>query len=336
MRLERILVAGAGPAGSAAALTLAAAGLAPELCERSSFPRHKVCGEFLSPEIQPLLEKLGVAEGFLALGPARITYAELQFGRARRRFRLPEPAWGLSRFALDDYLARSARLRGATWRRESVSSLAAPAVWAGGRRVRSPRGARVFGFKAHFRGPAQDAVELYFFPGGYCGLAPIEGGATNVCGLASEEALRSAGFTPDRLLAARGPVGERIRPLERVSEWRLSGPLRFGHAIDAPRSLLVAGDAGCFVDPFTGSGLLAAMQTGIWAGEALVRAAEGARWEDCCAWHRRLCGAFHRRLLVAGVIVRRALELGVADVLSSLLPGPALFRWTRPKSGNRR
>ena len=43
------------PAGCCAALAAAREGADVRITERSQFPRHKVCGEFLSPEIAPVL-----------------------------------------------------------------------------------------------------------------------------------------------------------------------------------------------------------------------------------------------------------------------------------------
>ena len=59
-----------------------------------------------------------------------------------------------------------------------------------GRQFSSSGRDRLFGFKAHFRGPVSDAVELYFFDDFYVGVNPVEGGLTNVCGLGSEAGLR--------------------------------------------------------------------------------------------------------------------------------------------------
>src|SRR5262245_42608890 len=54
------LVVGAGPAGAATAILLAEQGLSVVLLDRAHFPRHKICGEYLSPEGSRILERLGV------------------------------------------------------------------------------------------------------------------------------------------------------------------------------------------------------------------------------------------------------------------------------------
>ena len=109
-----ISILGAGLAGSSAAIAACDAGSPAELIERSHHPRHKVCGEFLSPEIARELERLGLWNEFLALRPARVTRMRLRFERREKQCRLPEPGWGLSRYQLDWLLHRTAIERGAT------------------------------------------------------------------------------------------------------------------------------------------------------------------------------------------------------------------------------
>ncbi len=314
---ERPIVAGAGPAGASAAIELARGGSAPVLYERSAMPRHKVCGEFLTPEIAPLLDELGAGEAFREASPARVTHAELHFGRRSRRFRLGEPAYGLSRYRFDAMLIDAAAARGAELRREACPSR--PDIDARGRRSSRPRGGRLFGFKAHFDGAANDAVELWFFDGGYCGLCPVEGGVTNVCGLVSEERLAARRFDVDAMLAGAGRLQARMRGIERRIDWLTTGPLCFGPG--AASKALVAGDSLRFVDPFTGSGLLASVQTGVWAARALQGDGES---------YARRCAAFYRRQSAASGIIRRLLALGWAEPLAGLIPANVLFRLTRP------
>ncbi len=320
---DTFTVVGGGPAGSAAAVALAMAGARPLIYEQSPFPRHKVCGEFFTPEILPALDRLGMAAEFLERRPAPIAHAELHFSRRSRRFRLPQPGFGLSRWAFDEMLLGAAFRRGAQLRRERISQPGPRAIWAAGRLAKQPRGQRLFGFKTHFAGPAGDAVELYFFPGGYCGICPIEDGRINVCGLATEPLLRTHRFGIESLMAAHQRLAARLAPLEPRGPWQLTGPLRFGPTAGVPPDCYAAGDAACFVDPFTGSGLLAAVQTGVWAAEALLSATpvEG---------HQRRCERFQQRQLGATTILRGLLDAGWAEPLAAFLPGAWVFGWTRP------
>src|SRR5438445_3574993 len=57
-RMYDLIIIGAGPAGSSAAITAARSGARVLLLERGRFPRHKVCGEFVSAESLDLLSSL--------------------------------------------------------------------------------------------------------------------------------------------------------------------------------------------------------------------------------------------------------------------------------------
>jgi flavin-dependent dehydrogenase len=65
-----VLVIGGGPAGTATAIMLAAAGIEVVLVEQQEFPRQKVCGECLSAGALAILDDLGIGEGIRAIaGP---------------------------------------------------------------------------------------------------------------------------------------------------------------------------------------------------------------------------------------------------------------------------
>lgn len=320
---QRINILGGGPAGSAAALAALRHGAPARLIEKSRLPRHKVCGEFLSPEIGPELERLGVWDAFLAAGPARVQRTALHFGTRSKSARLPEPAFGLSRYAFDLMLLDQARTAGADLATEAGEEQ--PLIVATGRHAApTKRGQRLFGFKAHFEGPTDDAVELFFFERCYVGVSCIEAGKTNVCGLAPESFLSRFGFEYDGIVMHCEALSDRLKPLQRVTPWFSTGPLQYGQAFANVCDAYPAGDALSFVDPFTGSGLLAAIRSGAMAGKA------AAIGQPVAEYLRECRASLRQPFQVAGVL-RRALEGGWAERLLPLAPARLLFALTRPK-----
>jgi hypothetical protein len=320
---ERVTVIGGGPAGSLAALAALGAGAPVQIFEKSRLPRHKVCGEFLSPEAGPLFARFGLLPGFLELRPARVTEARIRLGRTTKSWRLKHPAFGISRYALDRWLLDQAIARGAELIPEPAGGMHERTVVAHGRRGCAPKGSRLFGFKAHFAGVPNDRIELLFAPGLYIGINRIEGGVINVCGLVAESLFKSFGFDPDKLASAHFagamPAGER------VLDWLITGPLVHGPAFEQTDGPLTyrAGDALGFIDPFTGSGMLDAMCTGALAGRAAAfGSAPSAYARDC----RRMLANQYR----AAAVLRKSIANGMAALLAPFVPGRALFQVTRP------
>lgn len=317
-----VKVIGAGPAGTSAALSALREGAQVSIYEKSKFPRHKVCGEFLSPEVSGLLDELGVWNACEQHKPAILNRVYLSLGKRTKTWHLPAPARGLSRYQMDRILLDSAIAGGATLFRESANP--APGnVLAGGRHLRGSAGDRLFGFKAHFAGATDDVMSLFFLRHAYVGVNAVEGGFTNVCGLASEALLKQYGFEIDVLVRTFKPLQERIQPLTRSMAWLTTGPLVFG-AGTGRNDCYSAGDSAAFIDPFTGSGMLGAISVGILAGRA---AARGTAPEEYRARWQHVLG----KQQLAASIFRSAIESGWAERLLPLVPGAALFRCTRPK-----
>ncbi|HUQ92948.1 MAG TPA: FAD-dependent monooxygenase [Bryobacteraceae bacterium] len=323
-RCSVVRVLGAGPAGCAAAIQALSDGTAVEIFEKSLFPRHKVCGEFMSPETMRLLEEMGIAAAVGALRAPPIRRMLLSFKGREKHGKLPEAAFGLSRYALDDILLRRVAAMGAVVRREK-GAISAGAIIATGRQSVAPKGRRLFGFKAHFTGPANDAVELYFIGRrGYVGVNAVEGGATNVCGLAEEAAMREVGFNVDDFLYRDPSLRRRLSGLSRRFPWLTSGPLIFNQRFGETPQAYPAGDCLSFIDPFTGSGILSALLTGKLAGRA---ASAGSRSLDYISQCQRTL----RVPFQVASLFRTAVDAGWAEWAAPWIPARVLFRLTRPR-----
>lgn len=321
-----VTVAGAGPAGSAAAISAAIQGASVRLQERSKFPRHKVCGEFLSPELLAPVERLGLLNGIQNHGPARIERLRLCFSRFEKTAGLPEPALGLSRYALDQLMLDRAVACGVEFEKRVAPMTERPLVVATGRSAAQPKGRRLFGFKAHFEGPPSDAIELYFFPHAYVGVNSIEQGRTNVCGIAAENLLAGSGFDYDQLLSGFAPMRERLRGMRRVMDWCSTGPLVFGNRLSLPddEGVYRAGDALSFVDPFTGTGLASGIITGELAGRCAAQRIPVSEYLASASGSLKTPFA-------AASLFRAALGSRWAEAAAAILPASWLVRLTRPR-----
>lgn len=220
--IRDVAVLGAGIAGSSLAKVLADKGWETVLIDRQIFPRHKVCGEFLSPESQSMLNTLGLSESVLSLGPSTINQTRLIGSHGKSvEVALPGNALGVSRYSLDSAL-HSAAIRSGVHLQTATNvtsvypdgegfaietkqgkdsqtyrARAVIAAWGANRRSGLPGHTgsaknTYLGVKSHFRGmEIEPVVELYFFSGGYLGIAPIEGGLVNVAALLSRKAFQN-------------------------------------------------------------------------------------------------------------------------------------------------
>jgi len=291
-----LVVAGGGPAGTAAAITAARRGARVLLLERGRFPRHKVCGEFVSGEALALLANLLEPDPRMLLALARrTTEARLFVGGTVVRFPIV-PAASISRYELDAALWRAAEAAGVDSRQAVTverialrtnmfdvsttagSFVARSAVDATGRwsKLRVDRDLQDeehpnwLGLKAHFKTSAQDRAEplttdLYFFTGGYCGVQPLADFEVNVCAIVRADL---ANRLPD-VFTQHPALQERSRGWIRTTEVVATAPVSFRAPQPEHHGILCAGDAAAFIDPFVGDGISMALRSGALASEAL-------------------------------------------------------------------
>ncbi len=315
--VKDLQIIGGGPAGTSAALEARRQGLTVSIWERDRFPRHKVCGEFVSAEsLEALEEEINLESHH----PAVIRRSEFISPRGKvHGFLLPHAARGISRRLLDEALWRAAAARGAEVHEgEAVRSVERiscadrlPGLWdirsANGSRQQSralvisagrwwsltgfpgptenhgAQGGEWLGAKAHFaKLSPNDAVEMYYFPGGYCGLAPIEDGLHNACCLVHQRLARSA--TASEMgdfaswisrISGHGALAERLRPGSQVSKTVTTAPVEPARRRSDSQGALLAGDAAGFLDPFTGDGISIACESGRLASRCLAECLKG-------------------------------------------------------------
>ena len=351
-----VIIAGAGPAGSSAAIHLARHGVRVLLVEQKKFPRAKLCGEFISPECQKHFENLGVAESMSASQPAAITETVF-YSSGGHHITVPSSwfggsaALGLSRAVMDNVLLRRAQdcgvtvLEGTTVSEPILNAtevrgvrvkeneyLAPLTIDATGRariltrklhRSEPKSKPKLIAFKAHLRNTrvAPNACEIYFYPDGYGGLSTVEGEISNLCFIISAEQVKRHYSNPEVVMREMVMKNRRaaytLEQAQPVSEWLSASWERFGRQQPSPaKGLLTIGDSASFIDPFTGSGMLMALESGELVAEVIVRNKDseslGAEYTTeyirkfdsrlrICGWLRR--AAFNTRLAGLGIAI---------------------------------
>ena len=368
-----VAIAGAGPAGTSAAIQLAAGGARVLLVEEKKFPRAKLCGEFISPECLPHFKRLGVMDQMLGAGGASI--GETVFYSRRGSsvavpsewFKSGTSALGLSRSEMDHQLLERAKGAGVEVLEDAHASRlirepedvrgiqvktgdvtrdyqALITIDATGRTralarqldQRRTNGTRItkplVAFKAHLENArlAEDACEVYFYKGGYGGLSGVEGGVSNVCFIVAAKDVRRCASDPE--LVMREIVMKNSRAAVTLAEARARTPWlsvsleSFGRRTLVPaKGLLAVGDAASFIDPFTGSGMLMALESGQVAAEIIARhlvsLRQSADFESLAQDYRaEYSRKFQSRLRISGLL-RRAAFVPHLDEAAILLFG---------------
>ncbi len=369
-----ITIVGGGPAGSSLAIRLATAGFSVTLFERERFPRHKLCGEFISPECLRHFRELGVLGDMLDAGGRRI--AETRFYAMNGQNAVVPSGWlgngelalSLSRAEMDKRLLERARSLGvdvrdgtsvtgiekdgsrivglnvrdasgsvaqakadmfidATGRTAVLSKLSARS----GNKQKSAK-ASIIGFKTHVRNADihPDRCEIYSFPGGYGGLSPIENGLANHCFIVKADRVRELDGCADRIVSELVLQNKRTRQTlaaaEPVTRWLSVAVTGFGErATQIADNAFSVGDAAAFIDPFTGSGMLMALESAEILAECIVESSidtSNLATKYKCLHAER----FRRRLAICRVLRHAAFVPAIGTVAVSVLSASSAFR----------
>lgn len=191
----------------------------------------------------------------------------------------------------------------------------------------SRKRASVVAFKASVENAKAEPghCEIYFYRGGYGGLSAIENGVSNLCFIASARDVLECGSDPERVM--REVVASNHRAAITLSQGRVPGPWlsvaleSFGRRALAPADgLLAVGDAASFIDPFTGSGILMALESGELAANVIMRwlprLSTDASYQSLANDYRaRYDENFRRRLRLCGLLRRSAFLPRLAETL---------------------
>lgn len=309
--MKTVSIIGGGLAGLSLGIGLRRRGVPVTLLEAGHYPRHRVCGEFISGRGQDVLERLGLGKTLVEGGAVPARTGAFFLGENASPIRgLGRPALCISRFTLDSLLAQEFVKSGGDLSQNSRATSDGAAegiVRASGRPVQPTEdGWRWFGLKAHARNVAMSAdLEMHAVLDGYVGMCRLAGGETNICGLFRNQPAKAA-IRPARELI-RGEPGTLLHAKLASAEFDESSfcsvaglSLRPRRASAQPGCLI--GDALTMTPPVTGNGMSMAFEAAELALEPLAAWSQGeSSWEATRQAIARACDtAFRCRLLWAG------------------------------------
>lgn len=286
-----VVIVGGGLAGLTCSLDLVQRGVSVAVFEKRSYPFHKVCGEYVSKEVVPYLNLIGI-------DVAKINHKNI------KRFGISSPngtyqscememgGISVSRYALDQFLFEKAKEQGVKFYLETVVSSvdfiddhfdvkyenetieAKVVVGAYGKRsnIDKQLGREFFssrssyvGVKHHFKGEFDDdLVCLHNFEKGYCGVSKVETALLNVCYLTQAEVLKSYNGDIRKMEQEHLSKNPHLKKLFETSKPAWEKPLVISQVNFMPKTavenhVLMCGDAAGMIYPLCGNGMAMAI-----------------------------------------------------------------------------
>lgn len=327
-----ITIIGGGLAGLTLGIGLRRRDVPVIIHEAGEYPRHRVCGEFISGGGQLVLERLGLIPHFREAGAVCARTVLFICGAAQSPVRkLASPALCLSRYKMDALLAQHFQELGGDLRANSrwtSNTYGDGVVLASGRRLQSPqKNPRWFGVKAHVTKITpvnlEADLEMHLSRDGYVGLSRIDGGRVNVCGLFRPKPdMRPESKTEWLRGEADSLLRRRLNPAQFESNSFCSvAGIQLKPQRASEKQECCVGDALTMTPPVTGNGMSMAFESAEAAIDPLVSYTAGRlSWADAQREIARRCDAlFSQRLawarLLQWLIVSPVLQAGLKRFL---------------------
>lgn len=300
LKKKDVIIVGGGLAGLTAAIALSGFGYSVLLFEANTYPHHKVCGEYVSNEVLPYLESLGV--DLIDSGGVPITNFEISTTAGNKVTTiLPLGGTGISRFLFDELLYKKAESQGVAFSFSKVTDITfGPNVFAvksngvsyeatvvlgayGKRSTLDKTLNRDFSFKkqqwlavkAHYTHESfsDNLVALHNFEGGYGGLSKTETGAVNFCYLAQYgnfKKYKDINSFNLEVVAKNPYLKDFFERAELIFEQPLAiAQISFDKKAPVVDHILMCGDTAGLIHPLCGNGMAMAIHSAKLASEAV-------------------------------------------------------------------
>jgi|TARA_B110000240_G_scaffold85242_1_gene96984 flavin-dependent dehydrogenase len=287
-----VIIIGGGLAGLCNAIHISKLGKKVVLIEKNEYPKHKVCGEYISNEVLPYF-------GFLDINPfdfGAVKIKNFQLSTTKSKLisaRLPLGGFGISRHQLDFVLLEKAQENGVTILKDSVLNIkfsndvfsvetkenktlsSKITIGAFGKRslldVKMERKfiqkkAPYLGVKIHVRGDfPEDLVALHNFKGGYCGVSKVENNAINLCYITNYTSFKKYKNIEDfqeQVVFKNKFLKGIFQNSEAVFEKPLTiSQISFETKKPVENHILMCGDSAGMIHPLCGNGMSMAIQS---------------------------------------------------------------------------
>ncbi len=305
--MKPIRIIGGGLAGLSLGICLRRKGIPVELHEKGKYPRHKVCGEFISGITEETLASLGIDTLFTDA----LKHHDINWWMGSKQLlteKLPAPALGISRYALDQRMADMFQQEGGQLilgkRIQLDDSNNEGCVWAAGKPV-NPGNTKPewIGLKIHAVDQQLEGLHMHSCTsrgkGGYVGLAEVENNRVNCCGLFHVRSnIRPAEAnarwdSPAAVIMAYAEACGMDKLLEMMQSWEYD-PASFtataGFSLGAQKARpgFSLGDAAWLIPPFTGNGMSMAMESSAMAATWLEMYSNGGiNWPEAEQGYKR-------------------------------------------------
>ncbi|TMM30421.1 FAD-dependent oxidoreductase [Polaribacter aestuariivivens] len=301
-----IIIIGGGLAGLCNAIHLSKFGKKVLLIEKNEYPKHKVCGEYISNEVLPYLE-------FLEINPfdfGAVKIDNFQLSTTKNKVisaKLPLGGFGISRYQFDFVLSEKAKENGVVILHDSVLNVdfkedeftietkendsfkSKICIGAFGKRslldVKMERDfiqkkSPYLGVKMHVKGDfPSDLVALHNFKGGYCGVSKVENNTINLCYITSFSAFKKYKNIDDfqeNVVFKNKFLKEVFQNSKTVWEQPLSiSQISFETKKPVENHIIMCGDAAGMIHPLCGNGMSMAIQSAQIASKLILNYSNG-------------------------------------------------------------